>query len=400
VDVLLTSEHRFEQTPDGAVWTRSLYAYPHWAEYLQSFEAARVVARARPVAAPMPNSLRADGPCVAFSPLPYYVGPEQYLRHARRVRRVLETTSTAGQAVVLRCPSQIATSLVAILQRRRQPFALIVVGDPYEVFARGSVDHPLRPFFRYWFTRHLRRQCQQAAVVAYMTGAALQRRYPPGPSAVEHTYSDVDLSPEAFALFPRAYPSHPGPPTLLCVGSLDQMYKGPDVLLEAMRLCRQEGFVMRLTFVGEGRFRPAMVAKAAALGLRDAAAFVGSVPPGECIRHQLDQADLFVLPSRTEGMPRAMLEAMARGLPCIGSRVGGIPELLPEEDLVPAGNARALADKLREVLTNPERLVRMSSRNVSNVERFKAATLRQKRLQFYQEVRLKTEAWQRQRDPG
>ena len=59
-----------------------------------------------------------------------------------------------------------------------------------------------------------------------------------------------------------------------------------------------------------------------------------------------------------------MVEAMARGLPCIGTTVGGIPELLPEEDLVPPNDAAALSRRMEEVLLDTERMSAMSVRNV------------------------------------
>ena len=89
--------------------------------------------------------------------------------------------------------------------------------------------------------------------------------------------------------------------------------------------------------------------------------FLGQLPAGEMVRAQLDKADLFILPSKTEGLPRALVEAMARALPCIGTTVGGIPELLPSEDLVPPGDVKALAETIEDVLRRPERLAKMST---------------------------------------
>ena len=77
----------------------------------------------------------------------------------------------------------------------------------------------------------------------------------------------------------------------------------------------------------------------------------------------LGRADLFVLPSLTEGLPRALLEAMARGLAAVGTAVGGIPELLPPDCLVPPRNAAALARLVREVMTKPDTLEAMAQRN-------------------------------------
>ena len=122
------------------------------------------------------------------------------------------------------------------------------------------------------------------------------------------------------------------------VGSFEQMYKAPDVLLDAFCRCISLGLDLQLVLVGDGRHRQSLKSRARRFNLGDRIQFLGWLPAGEAVRHELDRADVFVLPSRVEGLPRAMVEAMARGLPCIGSRVGGIPELLHPEDMVPPGD--------------------------------------------------------------
>src|SRR5690606_2722669 len=112
---------------------------------------------------------------------------------------------------------------------------------------------------------------------------------------------------------------------------------------------------------------------------------------GQAVRDELDQADLFVLASRTEGLPRAVIEAMARGLPCIGTSVGGIPELLPTEDLVPPGDADTLARKISEVSRSPERMAAMSRRNLKKAADYRDDVLRQRRNAFYEIVKERTE---------
>jgi glycosyltransferase involved in cell wall biosynthesis len=116
------------------------------------------------------------------------------------------------------------------------------------------------------------------------------------------------------------------------------------------------------------------------------------------VRAELDAADLFALPSRQEGLPRAMVEAMARGLPCLGSTVGGIPELLPAEDMVPPGDARALARKIREMVTAPGRMALMSARNLEKARGYREEALAGRRQAFYRHVREMTEAAVASRD--
>ncbi|MGA8480342.1 MAG: glycosyltransferase family 4 protein, partial [Chthoniobacterales bacterium] len=133
--------------------------------------------------------------------------------------------------------------------------------------------------------------------------------------------------------------------------------------------------------------------RAASHGLANRVQFRGQLTTPEAIRAELDQADLFVLPSRQEGLPRAMIEAMARALPCLGSTVGGIPELLSAEDLVPPNDAPALADKICEVLADPSRMARMSARNLEKAREYSDGALTNRRKAFYRHLRACTESW-------
>jgi len=187
------------------------------------------------------------------------------------------------------------------------------------------------------------------------------------------------------------------PLTLITVGTQDQLYKAPDVLIDAVATCLEGGLDLKLVLVGDGKHRGELEAQAAKLNLGERVCFLGNLLAGEAVRTQFDRADLFVLPSHQEGLPRAMIEAMARALPCIGSTVGGIPELLPPEDIVPPGNVAALAGKIREVVSHPERMTRMSARNWEKAKDYREEVLRDRRIAFYRHVRDTTEAWLKQK---
>jgi glycosyltransferase involved in cell wall biosynthesis len=116
------------------------------------------------------------------------------------------------------------------------------------------------------------------------------------------------------------------------------------------------------------------------------------------VREELDRSSLFVLPSRTEGLPRAMLEAMARGLACVGSTVGGIPELLAAEDLVPAGDSAALARRIVEVSRDPRRMERMAARNRQKALEYREEVLGPRRTAFYRHIADTTREWMRLHD--
>ncbi|MGC5019692.1 glycosyltransferase family 4 protein [Micromonospora sp. DT47] len=389
--VVVTAETRFSRTPDGAVWTVGSASHRFWTRYLTTFEQVRVVARTLDVPTPADDAVRVDGSQVEVWPVPHYVGPREYLRFRRRVGAAVRAAADHADAVILRVPSPIGALLASARQRRGLPYGLEVVGDPYDVFAPGVVSHPLRPLLRQWSFRTLRHQCASAKAVSYVTEQCLQARYPARRDAVVAAYSSVDLPPAAYALQLRRCSASPGTWTLVSVGSLDQLYKGIDTLIEAVARLTSAGTGLRLVHLGGGAYRSRLEQLAARLGVADRVVLLGEVPAGEPVRQRLDAADLFVLPSRAEGLPRALIEAMARGLPAIGARVGGVPELLADEDLVEPDDPTGLADAIARMLADPARMATASARNLAHSRRYSAEALAERREAFYHRLREVTE---------
>jgi len=137
-----------------------------------------------------------------------------------------------------------------------------------------------------------------------------------------------------------------GEPLLLFVGRLVPV-KGLDVLLDACAELARRGLGFRLCLVGDGPLRGSLEQRAARLGLGGTVQFCGPRPHGQ-LPDWFRAADLFVLPSRSEGLPSVLLEATACGTPFVASRVGGIPEIAGPEGsrLVPAEDAGRLAEAL------------------------------------------------------
>lgn len=389
--VVVTSESRFSRTPDGRVWVEAGPAHSIWRRYLVAFDQVRIAARVRDVTEVPEAAARVDGNGVEVWPLPYYLGFGGYLRQRWAVGRAVSAAADRRDAVILRVPSPIGSLLAVARDRARLPYALEVIGDPYDVLAAGVIRHPLRPLLRVASTRRLRRQCRAAAAVAYETQHRLQSRYPALPTTPTAGISSVDLPPPAFV--PQARTVRPPLPTatLVSVGSLEQLYKGIDTLIEALTLLPAAAPRTRLVHVGVGAYRPHLERLAARLGVADRVTFTGPLPTVEAVRQQMDAADLFVMPSRTEGLPRALIEAMARALPAVGSTAGGIPELLDPEHLVPPDDPAALATVVTRLLTHPEALATASARNLARARDFSAETLDARRAQFYRTVAEVTE---------
>jgi len=167
-----------------------------------------------------------------------------------------------------------------------------------------------------------------------------------------------------------------GAPALLCVAAL-KPYKGLSVLVEACRLLRNQGRRVRCDVVGEGPQRKELEAMILRARLQHDFRLLGARPQHEVSR-RLPGASVIVLPSvvapdgQMDGIPVALMEAMAAARPVIASRLSGVPELVDDGVnglLVPPGDAARLAEAIRSMTAHPSRARRMGERGREKVRR-------------------------------
>ena len=154
---------------------------------------------------------------------------------------------------------------------------------------------------------------------------------------------------------------------ILSVGRLDDI-KGFEVLIEASRALVERGVSFRCVIVGEGPLRTSLQSRLDAAGLNEIVVMPGA-KPAEAVRGLLAKAQIFVLPSRVtpagdrDGIPVALMEAMACGTPVVSTKVSGIPELIESGEhglLVDADNAIGLADAIASQLADRGKAERMA----------------------------------------
>ncbi|MES1985290.1 MAG: glycosyltransferase family 4 protein [Pseudomonadota bacterium] len=143
-------------------------------------------------------------------------------------------------------------------------------------------------------------------------------------------------------------------PSIVFLGLVGQR-KGTDVLIDALGLLAQRGQAFRAVIAGNGEVDTA-IAQAKALHIADHVDFPGWVGEAEADA-LLNAADIFVLPSRAENQPVSILEAMARAVPVVATRVGAIPEQVDDGEsglLVDPGDAAQLADAVERLIASAE----------------------------------------------
>ena len=156
------------------------------------------------------------------------------------------------------------------------------------------------------------------------------------------------------------------PIRLLTIGRLAPT-KGIEYSLDAVRMLVDEGYSLEYRIVGDGPRRSELTEYVAKLGLESTVTFAGAVS-ADAIVEILRESDVIIAPSivaasgQTEGVPNVLKEAMAIGVPAIGTKVGGVAELLEHGIngfIVPQKSAEAIADCVRQIVSNQEDMPRM-----------------------------------------
>jgi glycosyltransferase involved in cell wall biosynthesis len=388
--VVVVLEARFLKN-NGAYYGIGGHSYDFWKDYLQIFPKVVVAARVFKVDT-LPNGVsRADGPGVSFMEFPGYVGPYRFLLSVIRVWKAAKILPYEGSAFVLRIPSTLSFFVWLILKKKSAPYCIELLGDAEEAASAllGLVPRLIKPFM----VKFTKAQCAGAQVCSYCNRHSLKIKYPPSPGVATYIYTGIRLEKDAIRQ-PRAYHTPPDPLKIIYVASMAQ-YKGHSDLLEALAICRQMGRSCKLTLLGDGPERANLEDLADSLEIRQDINFLGRLPSGKAVCAQLDKADVFVSPSRTEGTPKAVIEAMARGLPVILSNIAGHMEFIADENSFEVRNPESLARKLIEISRDESRLSVMSRDSVTIAGKYTQDILGEQRRKCYLDLKLATQSyWQ------
>lgn len=275
--------------------------------------------------------------------------------------------------IVLRLPELV--SFITWLALRKSPARklVFVVAEPQAIAEALAPSFALRAT-----TSAVARVCKRIVHssdgVVYVTQAHLQKIVPPRPGQPVLARSNVRVPESQIASEPRPYDVRDRPLRVVAAGNQDGNSKGFDILLRAINQCRRQGHSLTCRILGEGTETANLRNLASELGLHDVVEFPGFISSKSEIFAELRNADLFAMPSRTEGLPRALIEAMSTGMAAIGSRAGGIPELLPPFALTDVEDVDGLAELLAEASSNPAFLNRSAVHSLRTARQVVEAT--------------------------
>ncbi|OEC35319.1 Glycosyltransferase involved in cell wall bisynthesis [Pseudomonas cuatrocienegasensis] len=359
---LFVHDHIF--LSNGVGFFSDKLSYMVWGRYLLHCASLTVFARSKSVDE-IPNGFpSSDGDLVSFVIGENVSSFKSFFKKRSLVKNKLRLQVQGHDFLIIRLPSEFGLLAVSLALEEKKPFIIELVGcakDAYWFY--GGVKAKIYSHIAFLRTRWA---VKSSSHVIYVSQSYLQARYPVSKNAFSIGISNVCINTfdDAIIDFREQKIKSPKSNTVIgVIGSLKTKYKGVQTAIEALSLLRERGerYTLRVLGSGDTTFYRLLAEK---LNISDFVFFDGVIAPGESVLNWLDELDLYVQPSFTEGVPRALIEAMSRACPAVASSAGGIPELLDKNLIFQAGDERRLASLIHQ-LSDVEFAISQAKRNFS-----------------------------------
>lgn len=380
--IVFSHDHRFFVKDSGVYSTGGLPSQV-WARYKEVFGTVEVVGRKFSLECDgEPAGVLSSSENVRFNLYDSISNVSALISPPYFIRKSLMDLIKQSDGVIARLPSELGFLCIDIASKLNKPWAVELVECPWDaLWNLGSLKGKVYAPVQYLRTR---RALKNSEFSLYVTKQFLQSRYPN--HKVNVSCSNVELQRVSDAVLAsrilKINTAASGKNFKVgLIGSLDSKIKGIDVAIKAIQYLRVKGVNVSLHILGKGD------AEKLKLGLSpeemSAVSFEGFIAEKQGVYDWLDDIDLYIQPSRNEGLPRALIEAMSRGCPCVGSNVAGIPELLDSKCISKKGNVRDLADRINSLISDPDSMVEQANLNFLTAKNYYSDRLDKIRFNFW-----------------
>jgi glycosyltransferase involved in cell wall biosynthesis len=304
------------------------------------------------------------------------------LNNTKKIIRSLSSSNF----IVIRLPSFLGIYALILNVFLGRSYFIEFVGDPKEALMTSKENMNL-PFklFAYIFSELNKFFIKRADGVIYVTQYALQEAYPT--KGLVSYASNVEISIQEKFISIDYYKIHGEKFKIGLIGSFNNHYKGITEAINAMSLLNDSEKKIELHILGSGSLKNHYKSLAKKLDVNHMVFFDGILKGGGEVVNWLSSLDLYIQPSYTEGLPRALIEAMSVGLPAIATDVGGIPELLSEDALIKPYDSKALSEKIKFFVDSQQLRFEHGKLNYQKSKEYDQKVLKQRRTEFWKTAR-------------
>ncbi len=388
--LLLILESHFYVDNNGEVWCDRVVDYNFLKRYMSTFSEIIVCGRTDD-SNKEKYKLKVSGQNVSFRKLPNFYGIKGLIKNLFKIRKLIGEYIDEADAVLYRVPTPLSLFTYKEVLKRNK-----VLGVEFMISADKMIEGKglIKDFLNKRIDNIAKDICKKANGVSYVTEYVLQQKYPSqsllkGKETKEFftaSYSTIELDKSNLELRNWRIDDVPKKYKLIHTGFMDTYRKGQDILIRAVKTLIDDGYNIELTLIGDGKKRQEFENLSHELGIEENVIFLGSVKDKQRIFNCLKESHLLVFPTESEGLPRTIIEAMAVGLPCVSSPVDGIVELLDENYLVENRTPEAYSKKIKELLSNWEKMIQAGNENYNKALKYEKSILDSRRQSFYKKL--------------
>jgi len=385
VKIAFAHDHVFYVNENLNFYSSGKLPYKVWERYLKIFREVVVISRFKNIddAVDIRRLNLSSGENVNFVPVSN-INSLKGILNRKEVKKIIANTLQGCDALIARLPSEIGLLSISIAKQLNLPYAIELVGDPFNAlwYYGKFIGKIYAPIISY----RVKKAVKDCNFVLYVTREYLQKKYPT--NGYIESCSNVEIDTQSADILHNRIKKIEGNKSKIVlglIGSLNSKYKGIDTAIKALSYIEKELPNVQLRILGNGN-QDKWKTLAKKLGMENRVIFDGVLPGGQAVYKWLDQVDLYIQPSLTEGLPRALIEAMSRGCPAIGSRVGGIPELLAEDCMHNPKNYKELGNLILNSL-NKDWMKEQAQHNFHVAKNYYKDVLDHKRTMFWEKFR-------------
>lgn len=310
------------------------------------------------------------------------------LKNRKQAEKIIEKSIKDAELIFVRVPSVIGNLSIDIAKKLNKKYLVEVVGCPWDAYWNYSLKGKMVAPFA---TLMMKNRVKNAPFVLYVTNDFLQSRYPTKGKSIN--CSNVELAPADDNVLNNRMKkvSDYSSKTIYTIGTaagLDVLYKGQQYVIHALAELKKEGITnieYQLIGGGTGAY---LLETAKKLGVEGQIKIIGQMPHDDVFTW-LDNLDIYAQPSRQEGLPRSVIEAMSRALPCIGAKTAGIPELLSNECIFSnsSNEVSEICQILKRMISSSQEMEKQAKRNYEESKKYARNILVDRRTRFFCEYK-------------
>lgn len=386
----MVQEEHFIKNDKGEIYATRVLNEKIFNRYLEYFDEVIVFARVSK-SNNVVKELKVNTDRLSFVEIPDFRGPKEMLMKSIKIVSKFRKACSDAEVIFLRAPSMLTIFLYRFIPKNKITSVEFMMGATYFIEDDSFIAQKVNKII----DNEAKKLVKKANATLYVTEEALQKEYPPNAKAYEDSNDDYftcgvsDVVIEKEYLFERLpMNSESNHFILISVGFTDSYRKGQHILIETVKILKDKGYSIELRLIGEGKKKEEFEQLAKRLGLEKEVLFLGKISSRETLFQQLKESDIFLLPSKLEGLPRVIIEALSASLPVIASDVNGNSELVQSELLVQAFEASNYSEKIQELIENPVFYNDISKENYQKALEYLPDKLDLKRRLFFEKLSI------------